>query len=272
MLRGPAGAGLEAMATNGACHRTSLATLALVLGAAAGALAWQRLAFVALVVGMLLKFAPVGGTGGGLASRWFGIARKACPTSSSSSSLVPMSASNGSFSWEEVRPPLPESVVALLLSTRLGYLSTATTEAEGRAGSTPHLSLMNFTYVRGDEVIIMTTRKNTQKYQNLLSYSRVALLVHDFPTQRGTTEEQLSRGGGYNRTYSITLYGTVRMPDDPQQEERYRQIHLENNPSSQCFIVGDGIAVLVICVESARLCNAEDKVTTWSAPSNTSAA
>merc|ERR1712154_445083 len=148
------------------------------------------------------------------------------------------------FSWEEVRPPLPDTVVALLKGTRLGYLSTAAHDA---AGMSPHLSLMNFTYVPGDEVIIMTTRKDTLKFQNLMTLPRVALLVHDFPTMR--THEEASEGtasipANFTRTYSITLYGTVCRAMDPAQEERYRALHLANNPSSPCFIVGDNIAVL----------------------------
>merc|ERR1740121_1496675 len=113
---------------------------------------------------------------------------------------------------------------------------------------------MNFTYVPEEEVIIMTTRRDTLKYQNLLSMPRVALLVHDFPTVRGQEESS-----GFNRTYSITLYGNVHKPQDSEQEERFRAIHLENNPSSRGFIVGEGIAVLIINVQSARLCNSEER-------------
>lgn len=122
---------------------------------------------------------------------------------------------------------------------------------------------MNFTYVQGDEVIIMTTRKDTQKYVNLINLPRVAMLVHDFPTLRGS--EAVCSKDGFERTYSITLYGPVCLPVYSEQEERFRALHLANNPKSQGFIVGQNIAVLILCVQFARLCNSEDKVTTWSA-------
>jgi len=121
---------------------------------------------------------------------------------------------------------------------------------------------MNFTYVPTDEVIIMTTRRDTQKYHNLLGQPRVAMLVHDFPTLR---DQETSDDIGFSRTYSITLYGKVGLPANSAQEEKYRQIHLENNPGSSGFIVGENISVLIVCVEFARLCNSDDKVTTWSA-------
>eukprot|EP00927_Polykrikos_kofoidii_P085784 TRINITY_DN9418_c0_g1_i1.p1 TRINITY_DN9418_c0_g1~~TRINITY_DN9418_c0_g1_i1.p1 ORF type:complete len:259 (-),score=34.76 TRINITY_DN9418_c0_g1_i1:46-822(-) len=250
------------MAPKGICSRKSLTTLVLCFGAAAGALAFQHVALLALLIGLVLKLVPVS-CRSGASSQWSGSARAVCVKSSPSPLLTPMASSQANFSWEEIRPPLPDAVVSLLHSTRLGYLSTAMVETNHQGNSTPHLSLMNFTYVQGDEVIIMTTRKDTQKYLNLLAHPHVALLVHDFPTLReGETSEN------HNRTYSITLYGTVRVPANEEQDKRYRQIHLENNPSSQCFIIGENIAVIVICVESARLCNNQDKVTTWSAPAS----
>jgi len=53
--------------------------------------------------------------------------------------------------------------------------------------------------------------------------------------------------------------------DQGAEAERYQALHLSHNPSSAQFILGDNIAVVVINVMSARICNNMDKVTTWSA-------
>ena len=45
----------------------------------------------------------------------------------------------------------------------------------------PHLSLMNFTYFKQEELIIMTTRRDTRKLTNLITNRQIALLLHDFP-------------------------------------------------------------------------------------------
>jgi hypothetical protein len=88
-------------------------------------------------------------------------------------------------STEEIRPPFPPEVVALLRSCALCYLSTV-------ADGSPHLSLMNFTYCQQEEKIIMSTRRDTLKFTALLSLPRVALLMHDFPDQHSsrTSEEK----------------------------------------------------------------------------------
>uniref|UniRef100_A0A7S1U2P2 Pyridoxamine 5'-phosphate oxidase N-terminal domain-containing protein n=1 Tax=Phaeomonas parva TaxID=124430 RepID=A0A7S1U2P2_9STRA len=74
-----------------------------------------------------------------------------------------------------VKPPLPAEVVGLLRSTSLCHLST-----QGNDGG-PHLSLMRFTYVQAEEKILISTRRNTAKFEYLSQNPSVALLVHDFP-------------------------------------------------------------------------------------------
>jgi uncharacterized pyridoxamine 5'-phosphate oxidase family protein len=51
-----------------------------------------------------------------------------------------------------------------------------------QADGNPHLSLMNFTYSRPDEVIILSTRRNTKKFFQIVDNPKVAILVHDFPS------------------------------------------------------------------------------------------
>lgn len=149
-------------------------------------------------------------------------------------------------------PPLPDAVVSLLQISRLCFLAT---QADGE----PHLSLMNFTYCQSEELIIFCTRRNTKKYDQMLECPNVAILVHDFPHLA-----TLPVGIQHGRSYSITLNGKAIPLPRAAVSERYRQIHLQNNQDYAQFIVGDDIAVILVKVNSARLCDIKDNVTQWS--------
>lgn len=164
-------------------------------------------------------------------------------------------------STDEIRPPFPPPVVALLRSCALCYLSTV---SEG----SPHLSLMNFTYVQSEEKIVMSTRRDTTKFTALLSLPRVALLLHDFPDQHSTREQADAAGqagGTQGKTFSITLYGSVT-EEKGAEGERLRTLHLQRHgPSMQQFICGENVAIISVAVEKARICNDSDQVTEWKA-------
>jgi len=95
------------------------------------------------------------------------------------------------------KPPFPPELTKILKSSTLSYMSTTD-------GSSPHLSLMNFTYDDIRQQIIMTTRTDTLKAALLKQNPNVALLIHDFPTLRDNSAESSS----YAKTFSITLYGS----------------------------------------------------------------
>ena len=160
----------------------------------------------------------------------------------------------GDWITQEIKPPLPKVVVDLLNACSLCYLSTSNLQSRA------HLSLMTFTYVQSHEVIVLSTRKDTLKLQNLLQSPQVAILVHDFPHLQNSKKEN------YGNTYSITLYGTTRVADG-DEADFFRQKHLEHNPKSKVFIQGKNIAIVLVNVTSARICNAADKVETWSVDS-----
>lgn len=61
---------------------------------------------------------------------------------------------------------------------------------------------------------------------------------------------------------SATLNGIISIIEGPAQES-YRAMHLENRPGYKQFIVGDDIAVVVFRIDRARVCDFQDKVTTW---------
>ena len=82
-------------------------------------------------------------------------------------------------------PPLPEPVADALNRSRLCFLATASGGLQEQPE--PHLSLMRFTYTAGleepgSEVMIISTRRDTKKYDIVTQNENVALLVHDFTT------------------------------------------------------------------------------------------
>eukprot|EP00620_Florenciella_sp_RCC1587_P023686 CAMPEP_0182559664 /NCGR_PEP_ID=MMETSP1324-20130603/2698_1 /TAXON_ID=236786 /ORGANISM="Florenciella sp., Strain RCC1587" /LENGTH=243 /DNA_ID=CAMNT_0024771945 /DNA_START=66 /DNA_END=798 /DNA_ORIENTATION=- len=141
----------------------------------------------------------------------------------------------------DIRPPFPAPVVKLLDSASLCYLSTT-------HGGAPHLSLMHFTYVQHEELIVFTTRRNTLKHRNLVKSPDVAILIHDFPGL--TSEGQVLDGEGgektYSRTYAVTLYGRAYVLEEGSDSERLREKHLARQPESAVFIKGDDIAVVTV--------------------------
>lgn len=137
----------------------------------------------------------------------------------------------------------------MLSKCNLAYLSTVDAEV-----SSSHLSLMRFTYLHDKddgEVVIMSTNKETKKFDMLQQQKGVALLVHDFSARPESGN------------YSITLNGTCRIVTSKEKEAFYRNEHLKRNPQYPQFIVGENIAILCVDVTSARICNINDQVVKW---------
>ncbi|CAN0301068.1 unnamed protein product [Scytosiphon promiscuus] len=176
----------------------------------------------------------------------------------------------GSWHEADMTPPLPEDVVRLLQASRLCFLSTFSDDH-------PHLSLMNFTYYPGkrislssDEVIILSTRRDTKKYKLLQTGRNVAILVHEFP-ESATSGAKSSAGDLDLRSRATAMplripracCVAVRSPQEGENAERYRDLHAGKNPDSKTFIVGPHIAIITVRVRSARICNVRDEVTVW---------
>lgn len=113
----------------------------------------------------------------------------------------------GNLLGRDYVPPLPEPVAHVLNRACLCFLATANE-------FTPHLSLMRFTYCKslrepGSEVLVLSTRRDTLKYQTLMRNSRVALLVHDFVSEGDGDERNYEVAVTGGARYSITLNGCV---------------------------------------------------------------
>lgn len=111
----------------------------------------------------------------------------------------------------------------------------------------------------------MSTSVRTKKYDMLERTGGVALLVHDF-SEQGAPSLPAAKTGEEERVggeYSITLNGNCSVVTDIEIAERYRQIHLRNNPEYPQFIIGKDIAMLRVDVATARICNISDEVIKW---------
>ena len=126
---------------------------------------------------------------------------------------------------------------------------------------------MRFTYTKslteaGGEVLVISTRRDTKKYAMLLVNSQVALLVHDFSSASAADDANYSTRQGKAR-YTITLNGTVQEAHG-DVAERYRAVHLQNNASYRQFIEGSDIAIILVTLTSARVCDVNDSVRVYS--------
>jgi len=169
-----------------------------------------------------------------------------------------------------IRPPFPQTLRDMLSKCRLAYLSTVDTQA-----ASSHLSLMRFTYLHDDEdgeIVIMSTNKNTKKFEMLQQQQGVALLVHDFPhgddvEAAKKAQASSSSTAAQHSSSTITLNGSCRILAG-DEETKYRHAHLKHNPEYPQFILGDDIAVLCIHVTSGRICDVHDNVIHWNVYNN----
>ena len=152
-----------------------------------------------------------------------------------------------------LRPPFPKPIIDLLQSACLCHMGV--TLEDGKT----HLCLMNFTYVPEEEIIIMTTRRNTTKYEAIQKLDLATLLIHDFPTDKAAR----AADAAYAKTHSITLYGSVTILSGEDAENMRSKHLLRHGDKYSQFIIGENIAVLQVEVNSAKLCNIKDEVITW---------
>ena len=108
------------------------------------------------------------------------------------------------------------------------------------------------------QVLIISTRRDTKKFDILTENENVALLVHDFATHADSPNDDYTEINSRPR-YSITLNGVVRV-EQGELAERYRKVHLAQNASYAQFIVGDEIAIITVHLQRARVCDVNDRV------------
>jgi len=155
-----------------------------------------------------------------------------------------------------LEPLFPVEVVEQLLSASSCHLGVTLPDGSS------HLCLMIFTYIPQEQRVLLSTRRNTAKFQAISQLTRVTMLLHDLDA-RDAAAARLP-----TTTNSITMYGEVAILAD-MVAEPYRAMHLARHGSEyQQFIVGEDIAMLSVRIESMRICNSSDKVRKWSRKQN----
>ncbi len=143
---------------------------------------------------------------------------------------------------------LPE-IKKLLETEKLCTLATSSKDL-------PHLSLMNFTYLEEEGLIIVSSRADTTKVRYMIENPAVAILLHNLEDQS-------------KAPLSCTLYGRAAIvPQETDKERYYREAHHKTHQEMGQFINGENIVIIGITIKHAALSDLEDSVRTWSAANN----
>ena len=137
---------------------------------------------------------------------------------------------------------LPADVRTLLTTERRCVLATS-------SGDTPHASLMNFTYLDGEGVIIMSAGADTRKVENIRANPRVALLLSE------------SNADG-TAPVGCTLTGRARIVV-PGCTDDYRRRHRHRHPGIAPFLDPANTAIIAVEITGATLADSRGGVRHW---------
>lgn len=166
---------------------------------------------------------------------------------------------------------LPDNVTSLLKSTRFVHLATCLNDI-------PHVTLMNYTYYHKDQVdmIILTTPKDSIKYENMINNPNVSLLVHDWISAQASEKPQGERRNSLYELLanlnkneisrvSVMLTGKAEYVDhDSESHEFYISLHQNNSKIDQVqaenYIKCADNALFVIKIDSCKVTDTNNKV------------
>lgn len=129
---------------------------------------------------------------------------------------------------------IPKDVKDLLENNKLCTMATSW-------DNKPYLSLMNFTYVEEENKVILSSRKNSKKYNNIQRNKHISLLLF-------SSSHELS----------ATFLGTAMTMED-KKDKNYREMHMKKNNMPQ-FILGDNIGIILFSIEQIIVSNNQDQV------------
>ncbi|GME83070.1 hypothetical protein B5S28_g2907 [[Candida] boidinii] len=185
--------------------------------------------------------------------------------------------------------PLPENVLTLIKSSKFLHLGTS-------KDNIPHVSLMNYTFVPSEKVfnssessstsaplIVVTTHKKTQKYENINSNSNVSVLIHDWISAASNDDEKSSElinneedcksnilkllqniNQNEISSLSVTLSGSAKILNEDNEERLYyKNLHLNKNPSAKVFIDGDDVAIILIQITASKVADSDNNVASY---------
>lgn len=179
------------------------------------------------------------------------------------------------FNFYKVRilEMLPETAVKLLKRTRFLHLATSYQDC-------PHVTLMNYTYYQeGDkEFIIITTQKDSTKYENISHNNKVSMLVHDWTSSKSeedTSAEPKRRNSLFelitnlNKTemssISIMINGSAQIIDKQDAKYNfYKSLHLNNDTIEQhqidSYVKDDSNELILIQVTGCKISDTDNNV------------
>ncbi|PUU89362.1 pyridoxamine 5'-phosphate oxidase family protein [Halanaerobium sp.] len=131
---------------------------------------------------------------------------------------------------------IPKEIKNLLKNNKLCSMATCWDEK-------PYLSLMNFTYLESEDIVILSSRKNSKKYTNIQKNKNISLLIFSDSTNK-----------------SATFLGTaLTLKTGDNKEEYYRKMHIKNCEMPQ-FILGENINLIIFKIEEVIVSDREDNV------------
>ena len=129
---------------------------------------------------------------------------------------------------------ISKDVKELLINEKLCIMATCWEDK-------PYLSLMNFTYLEAENKVVLSTRRNSKKYDNIQKNKHISLLVFS----------------GFDGV-SATLLGTA-LTLEAHEEAYYRDVHMQKNNMPQ-FILGENISLIVFSIDNIVVSNSQDEV------------
>lgn len=130
---------------------------------------------------------------------------------------------------------IPRNVKALLETEKLCAMATCQEDH-------PYLSLMNFTFIDEENIIILSSRRESKKFNNIQHNKNVSLLLFSKSRELGATflgsAETVERG----------------------EDHYYRELHHRRNNMPQ-FILGDNIGIIVFRIEKIIVSDNLDQLT-----------
>jgi len=136
-------------------------------------------------------------------------------------------------------------VEGILKTCKLAVLAT---EANGQ----PYASLMAITPFQDYRQMIFAMYRNTQKFENIINNSRVAVLIQG--EELNSTNQQ--------RGYALTAYGHA-MEIEKSDIEEASKAHLKRHPNLESFMHSGDVAILRINVKTYQVVRGIDDVIWW---------
>ncbi len=131
---------------------------------------------------------------------------------------------------------IPKEIKTLLKNNKLCSMATCW-------DAKPYLSLMNFTYLESENKVILSSRKNSKKYNNIQKNKNISLLITSNSPKKSTT----------------FLGEAVIMSKGDEKEEYYRKLHMKHCDMPQ-FILGDNINLIIFSIEEIIISDSQDNV------------